>query len=62
VERSSVFERRAGRAGQVVVRVSSAERIELERLAQKSGCTLSDILREGLRRLHADAECTLGVR
>jgi hypothetical protein len=51
------------RPEQVVLRVSSAERRELERLARKHKATLSDVLRDGLahvRRLHDDAECVVG--
>jgi hypothetical protein len=45
------------------MRVSKAERRELERLARGTGATISDILRDGLaavRRLHGDDEIVGG--
>jgi hypothetical protein len=57
------FERRPERNGLVSLRVSNAERRELERLARKRKSTISCILRAGLahaRRLHADAATVCG--
>jgi hypothetical protein len=55
-----VFEHRPERGELVSLRVSAAERRELERLARKRKTSLSDVLRAGVRRLHADAECVAG--
>jgi hypothetical protein len=58
------FERRPERTGLVSLRVSKAERRELERLARKSRASISDVLRDGLaavRRLHGDAETVCGT-
>jgi hypothetical protein len=63
METATVFERRSERAGIVSMRVSPAERRELERLARQAGATISDVLRDGLahvRQLRADAECAVG--
>jgi hypothetical protein len=63
MEASPIFERRPERSTLVSVRVSLAERIELERLARKAGATISDVLRDGLaqvRRVHQDAETVCG--
>jgi hypothetical protein len=54
------FEHRPERSELVSLRVSAAERRELERMARKRKATISDVLRDGVRRLHADAECVVG--
>jgi hypothetical protein len=59
----AAFEHRTPRHTRVIVRVTPAERRELERLARRQKTTLSAVLRDGLahvRRLHDDAECVVG--
>ena len=54
---AQIFERRPERTGLVALRVSPAERAELEKLARLLGLSISDVLRDGLaqvRRQHAD--------
>jgi hypothetical protein len=63
METVTVFERRSERAGLVSMRVSAAERRELERLARESKGSISDVLRDGVARVLAsarDAECVAG--
>jgi hypothetical protein len=55
---------RPERTARVAVRVSAAERRELERLARENNASVSDIVRDGLaavRRLHDDAETVCGT-
>jgi hypothetical protein len=58
-----VFERRPERASLLSLRVSAAERREIERLARKSKGSISDVLRDGVARVLASAqaaECVAG--
>jgi hypothetical protein len=57
---SPAFERRQPRTGLVALRVSAAERCALERLARERASTISELLRDAVRQLHADAAATMG--